>query len=141
MEKFQLQLAFARKHLKPGLNVELEAPKTFVNDEEGLKRKLKDLYLDLNWIERMDVVVGTKPIEKKETEDEDEEVADKAAKQEADLVNDDFKRESRFMQQAKEAAQLGLAKLEKLGVPTTRPEDYFAEMVALFLLNREYYCK
>lgn len=138
MKNFQLQLAFARKHLKPGLNVELEAPKTFVNDEEGLKRKLKDLYLDLNWIERMDVVVGTKPIEKKETEDEDEEVTEKAAKQEADLVNDDFKRESRFMQQAKEAAQLGLAKLEKLGVPTTRPEDYFAEMVALLLLNREF---
>ena len=74
----------------------------------------------------MDVVVG-QPKTTNSVDDKDED--DSAAKKEADLVNDDFKRESRFMQQAKQAAQIGLAKLEKLGVPTTRPEDYFAEMV------------
>ena len=32
-------------------------------------------------------------------------------------------------QQAQSAAVIGLRKLEELGVPTRRPDDYFAEMV------------
>ena len=32
-------------------------------------------------------------------------------------------------QQACSSVQIGLRKLEELGVPTRRPEDYFAEMV------------
>lgn len=116
---FQLQLAFARNQLKPGLNVQLDAPKTYTNDTDGLKRKFSDFYLGLDWIERMDVTV-----EKASANAEEEK-----AKNEAELVNDDFKRESSFMKQAKKAAEIGLARLVKLGVPTTRPEDYFAEMV------------
>ncbi len=49
---------------------------------------------------------------------------------ETELANDDFKRESSFIEQAKKAAEVGMARLVKLGVPTTRPEDYFAEMVS-----------
>lgn len=114
-------MAFARNQLKPGLNVQLDAPKQYTNDSDGLKRKLADFYLDLDWIERMDVTV------EKESATNDEE----KAKHEAEMVNDDFKRESSFMKQAKKAAEIGLARLVKLGVPTARPEDYFAEMVGL----------
>ena len=35
----------------------------------------------------------------------------------------------RSYQQACSSVQIGLRKLEELGVPTQRPEDYFAEMV------------
>ena len=31
--------------------------------------------------------------------------------------------------QARAAAAIGLRKLEELGIPTERPEDYFAEMI------------
>ena len=32
-------------------------------------------------------------------------------------------------QQAQSAAKIGLRKLEDLGIPTTRPDDYYAEML------------
>lgn len=90
-----------------------------------MKRKLTDFYLDMDWIERMDVTVAKEaPSTTTTTAGEDGKVAN-----EAELANDDFKRESSFMKQAKKAAEIGLARLNKLGVPTTRPEDYFAEMV------------
>lgn len=85
-----------------------------------MKRKFTDFYLDMDWIERMDVTVAKEA----PTSGEDGKVAN-----EAELANDDFKRESSFMKQAKKATEIGLARLNKLGVPTTRPEDYFAEMV------------
>jgi len=124
----KLQLAFARKQLKPGLNVELPPPKLFKNDPEGLKRKFTDFYLDLDWIERMDITVP-----KSNTNDDAEK-----SQVDAELANDDFKRESSFMKQAKMAAEIGLARLVKLGVPTTRPEDYFAEMVSS--RHNDFYC-
>ncbi|OIW29683.1 Ebp2-domain-containing protein [Coniochaeta ligniaria NRRL 30616] len=44
-------------------------------------------------------------------------------------IQDDLQRELAFYAQALEAAKLGRAKLLKEGVPFTRPNDYFAEMV------------
>jgi rRNA-processing protein EBP2 len=116
-----LQLAFARNQLKPGLNIEMPATKTFTNDTDGLNRKLTDFYLQMDWIERMDVTIPKVNL-----------VADPTTTT-VDLVNDDFKRESFFLKQAQHASEQALAKLNKIGVPTTRPEDYFAEMVALLL--------
>ena len=101
------------------MNIQLDAPKKFTNDSDGLKRKFTDFYLNLDWIERMDITVEKTA----NTSEEDK------AKTEAELANDDFKRESSFMKQAKKAAEIGLARLVKLGVPTNRPEDYFAQMV------------
>ncbi len=83
----QLQLAYARKQLTPGLNIKVDAPKVFVNDQDGLQRKYDDIYLKMNWIERMDVT-----IEKKEI---DEDQADKDTETgKAQMVDNDFKRES-----------------------------------------------
>ena len=121
----QLQLAFARNQLKPGLNVQLDAPKKFTNDSDGLKRKFTDFYLNMDWIERMDITVDKTAVV---TSEEDKN------KTEAELANDDFKRESSFMKQAKKAAETGLARLAKLGVPINRPEDYFAQMASYFFL-------
>lgn len=44
-------------------------------------------------------------------------------------IQDDLQRELAFYAQALEAAKLGRAQLIKEGVPFTRPNDYFAEMV------------
>ncbi len=51
----ELQLAFARKQLLPGLNIPTVAPKVYPNDEETMERKLKEIYLNMEWIERLDI--------------------------------------------------------------------------------------
>lgn len=56
-------------------------------------------------------------------------VSSKPTADSIDDVQDDLKRELAFYAQALEAAKLGRALLIKEGVPFTRPNDYFAEMV------------
>jgi rRNA-processing protein EBP2 len=127
---FQLQLAFARKELTPGLNIELPVQKEYKNDRDGLERKLKSIYSKLDWIERLDVTISKEAIyklEKKLNMDQDVKDQEKQEQQE-ELVNNDFKRESLFMKQAELAIINSLPKLELSGVKTKRPEDYFAQM-------------
>ncbi len=45
------------------------------------------------------------------------------------LALNEFKRETLFHRQAQLAAIEGIKRLRSLGVPTTRPDDYFAEMM------------
>lgn len=40
----------------------------------------------------------------------------------------EFKRETNFHRQAQSAVLEGLTRLKALGIPTKRPDDYFAEM-------------
>ncbi|RNA24115.1 putative rRNA-processing EBP2 [Brachionus plicatilis] len=114
----ELQLAFARKELTPGLNVALPAAKEFVYDKERLERKCKDLYLSMDWSERLDLTVAKSECHVVLPENEP-----------SGLVDNDFKRESFFLKQAELCVREALPKLEKLGIKTTRPDDYFAEMV------------
>lgn len=44
------------------------------------------------------------------------------------MVVNDFQREMLFHRQAQSAVLEGIERLNKLGVPTQRPDDYFAEM-------------
>jgi rRNA-processing protein EBP2 len=82
----------------------------FIDNHEALIRLEKEMNLDhLPWVE-LQTVTSSKPIQLKD-------------------VNDDLNRELAFYQQALEATEIGLEKLRKEGVPTTRPNDYFAEMV------------
>lgn len=69
------------------------------------KIKLKKL----PWIETMSVT-SSKPIE----------IPD---------IQDDMARELAFYQQALEGATIGRTKVLEAGVPFSRPDDYFAEMV------------
>ncbi|KAJ3326058.1 rRNA-processing protein and EBNA1-binding protein ebp2, partial [Gonapodya sp. JEL0774] len=48
---------------------------------------------------------------------------------EPSAASDDLRRELSFYEQALQTATTALAKLRDLGIPTTRPVDYFAEMV------------
>ncbi|XP_037553969.1 probable rRNA-processing protein EBP2 [Nematolebias whitei] len=51
----ELQEAFSKGLLKPGMNVLVEKKKQFVFNVEGLKRCLGNLRKDLPWVERLDV--------------------------------------------------------------------------------------
>lgn len=130
----ELQEAFARGEIKPGLNVELDAKKPATNNVEGLKQRLADLRQNLPWIERLDVSCGMAPMAP--------EIAVYIAEQEArpeikkvktpkalDPTLDDFKRETNFHRQAQAAVLEAIPRLHELGLKTKRPDDYFAQMV------------
>lgn len=117
----ELQEAFAKGSLKPGLNVVLEGrPKVF-NNVDGLKQCLSEFRRNLAWIERLDV---TSPLETN--------VISAASKStvEKDAIDpeDDFKREMNFYHQAQASVLEVLPRLHQLKIPTRRPDDYFAEM-------------
>lgn len=59
----QLQEAFAKGLLKPGLNEEIEkVEKKHVNSVADLKAKLKDIKLSLPWVETLDLVTSVAPM-------------------------------------------------------------------------------
>lgn len=45
------------------------------------------------------------------------------------LALNEFKRETTFHRQAQLAAMEGIARIKSQGIPTIRPDDYFAEMM------------
>ncbi|XP_075411042.1 putative rRNA-processing protein EBP2 [Tenrec ecaudatus] len=118
----ELQEAFSRGLLKPGLNVVLEGPKKAANDVTGLKQCLAEFKRDLDWVERLDVTLSPVP----------EAGGSQSTPQDKDqrAVNpeDDFQREMSFYRQAQAAVLSVLPRLHQLKVPTRRPTDYFAEM-------------
>lgn len=81
-----------------------------------MTRKLNEIYLKMDWIERLDI---TTPKFEFEVD---------ADGNKADLANNDFQRESLFLQQAQEAVKIALPRLKGFGILTQRAEDYFAEM-------------
>ncbi len=116
----KLQSAFAKKQLKPGLNIQLEKTRNHVNDEPSLKRKFKEFYLNLDWIERMDLIVENNSLLINDLQSSESCLKD--------LANHDFKRECLFLRQAEVAISLALPRLNSSNVQTSRPDDYFAQM-------------
>ncbi|XP_024082371.1 probable rRNA-processing protein EBP2 homolog, partial [Cimex lectularius] len=117
-----LQEAFAAGVLKPGLNIPVSDKKSYVNNVEELKKRLTELYTDLPWVERLDVISKPAPLAPElSVQLEDSEKGDP-------IAHDDFQRESLFYRLAQHAVLSVLPRLKKLGIPTQRPDDYFAEM-------------
>ncbi|KAG8003200.1 putative rRNA-processing protein EBP2 [Nibea albiflora] len=119
----ELQEAFAKGLLKPGMNVLVDKTKKLVNNVEGLKQCLADFRKELPWPERLDV-----------TNLPAEDVISKAEGKVPNVTkgdinaDDDFQREMFFYRQAQAAVLEALPLLNKHGVATKRPDDYFAEM-------------
>ncbi|XP_017275885.1 probable rRNA-processing protein EBP2 [Kryptolebias marmoratus] len=114
----ELQEAFNKGLLKPGMNVLVEKNKKFVNNVEGLKQCLRDLHKDLPWVERLDIT--NPPVEDK---------GQVSAVTNKDLnADDDFQREMFFYRQAQATVLEALPLLNKFNITTKRPDDYFAEM-------------
>lgn len=119
----ELQIAFASGLVKPGLNVQ-KVKKVFINNKEGLNQALMDLKQNLPWVERLDTtmppIVPAKPF------------MDQLGAAPDDLtgeeVHNDFKREMKFHRLGQATVMEGIQRLNAMGVPTKRPEDYFAEM-------------
>merc|ERR1712147_52283 len=104
--------------LKPGK----ERP--WINNKEGMESKLKDMTGETDWLERFDVVTDLSDVKIPGKENKEEQKVITPGS-----IQDDFKREMMFYCQAQIAAKEALSKLRNLGVPTERPEDYFAEML------------
>ncbi|XP_052751342.1 probable rRNA-processing protein EBP2 homolog [Galleria mellonella] len=136
----ELQEAFAKGLLKPGLNEEIEkVEKKYVNNVADLKAKLKEFKLKLPWIETLDLVTAVAPmapdvaLQIQETAQRRKNIKEnsKGSKEydpTQDPVLNEFKRENLIHRQAQSAVVEGIKKLKELGVPTRRPDDYFAEM-------------
>ncbi|XP_006804068.1 probable rRNA-processing protein EBP2 [Neolamprologus brichardi] len=119
----ELQEAFAAGLLKPGMNVLVDKPKTFVNNVEGLKQCLADFRKDLPWVERLDLT--NLPAANIISQAEEKASAPAAGELDAD---DDFQREMFFYRQAQATVLEALPLLNRHSIATKRPEDYFAEM-------------
>ncbi|KAK6623762.1 hypothetical protein RUM43_009615 [Polyplax serrata] len=137
MSDEELQEAFASGILKPGLNIPFEE-RELKNNVSGLKFKLKEIKLNLNWIERLDLINTPAPMAPEVYDEATKENSNNVvslknrwkfngAFQSRDCVND-FKREMFFHRQAQAAVLEGVPKLKSLGILTKRPDDYFAEM-------------
>uniref|UniRef100_A0A8D0GRK3 EBNA1 binding protein 2 n=1 Tax=Sphenodon punctatus TaxID=8508 RepID=A0A8D0GRK3_SPHPU len=117
----ELQEAFSKGALKPGLNVVLEGQQKPLNNVDGLKQCLCEFKRHLAWVERLDVTYGQAPNVMNLTSPR---TPDKAGVD----PDDDFQREMSFYRQAQAAVLEALPQLHHLKVPTRRPDDYFAEM-------------
>ncbi|KAJ1618257.1 eukaryotic rRNA processing [Pavlovales sp. CCMP2436] len=92
--------------------VRAKRPYKDVNNTAALTQKLDEMLADNQYTEFRDTlcIVTDRPIE----------LGD---------VDDDLKRELAFYNNALQAVHLAQAKLDELGIPHKRPDDYFAEMV------------
>ncbi|GLD49672.1 probable rRNA-processing protein EBP2 [Lates japonicus] len=119
----ELQEAFAKGLLKPGINVLVDKPKKLVNNVEGLKQCLADFRKGLPWVERLDLT-------NLPAEDIISKADGKVPSQTNGELNadDDFQREMFFYRQAQATVLEALPLLNKHGIATSRPDDYFAEM-------------
>lgn len=119
----ELQVAFAKGLLKPGLNVPQQDRKAAVNKVEELKLCLREFQRNLPWVERLDL--SNSP-----AADIVAQAQGAAAAQDMEQINteDDFQREMYFYRQAQAAVLEALPRLKQLKMATKRPEDYFAEM-------------
>lgn len=104
-----------------------------------MKQKMNEMKQNLPWIEKLDIVNAPAPLAPELALEMQEQEVRRAKQLQGnkklpqyeptkDPVLNDFRRETMFHRQAQGAVIDGIARLKKLGVPTTRPDDYFAEM-------------
>lgn len=136
----ELQEAFAKGLLQPGLNEEIEkVEKKYVNNVADLKAKHKEFKLKLPWAETLDLVTSVAPMapdiamQLQETVQRRKNIKENTKGNQIydpaqDPILNEFKRENLIHRQAQAAVVEGIKKLKDLGIPTRRPDDYFAEM-------------
>lgn len=118
MDDAELQQAFQEGRLKPGLNIEQKPKRPLINKREVLSAKYDEIYLNLPWVERLDVTTAPIAIGQTELPVNDDEA----------LADNDFKREMLFYRQAQATVLQAIPRLKSEGVATKRPEDYYAQM-------------
>lgn len=93
-----------------------------------LNSKLSDIHLKLDWVERLDLTTSLEPIVDSILNGKEDTEPQYKIETPGDRIVDDLQRETLFYRQAQSAIIEGLARLKTLGIPTKRPEDYFAQM-------------
>jgi len=96
--------------------------------QPGLKEKLEESTLKLEWVERLDLTTDLEGIVDNLMADKEKIEPQYKVETPGDKVVDDLLREKLFYRQAQAAIIEGLARLKTLGIPTRRPDDYFAQM-------------
>ena len=96
--------------------------------KSGLKAKLEETTLKLDWVERLDLTTDLESIVENLMADKEKIEPQYKVETPGDRVVDDLLREKLFYRQAQSAIIEGLARLKTLGIPTRRPDDYFAQM-------------
>lgn len=136
----ELQEAFAKGLLQPGLNEEIEkVEKKYTNNVADLKAKLKEFELKLPWVETLDLITSVAPmapdvaLQMQQTAQRRKNITENTKGNllydpTQDPVLNEFKRENLIHRQAQAAVVDGIKKLKELNIPTKRPDDYFAEM-------------
>nr|CAG4637336.1 EOG090X0D84 [Ceriodaphnia reticulata] len=124
----ELLEAFQNGDLQDGLNAKVPAERKFTNNSSMLKAKREEISQKLEWIERLDLTTKLDPIVDSIMEGKKEIEPKYKVETPGDRIVDDLQRETLFYRQAQTAIIEGLARLKALGVPTKRPEDYFAQM-------------
>ncbi|XP_023230233.1 probable rRNA-processing protein EBP2 [Centruroides sculpturatus] len=127
----ELQKLHAEGKLGKGLNALVPQEKKHVNNVARMKSKLEEFKLHLDWIEFLDLSNDLAPMTyemQKEFGELEVSNKSKGANSADDDAQNDFKRELTFYRQAQGAVLECIPRLKKLGVPTKRPDDYFAEM-------------
>nr|CAG4636499.1 EOG090X0D84 [Eubosmina coregoni] len=124
----ELQEAFQKGDLQNGLTVKVAVPRTYSNNTSGLKAKLEETTLKLDWVERLDLTTDLESIVENLMADKEKIEPQYKVETPGDRVVDDLLREKLFYRQAQSAIIEGLARLKTLGIPTRRPDDYFAQM-------------
>ena len=90
--------------------------------------KLEESTLKLDWIERLDLTTDLSAVVEGILHEKEREKPQYKVETPGDQIVDDLQRETLFYRQAQSAIIEGLARLKALGVPTKRPDDYFAQM-------------
>jgi len=96
---------------------------------KALEQRLGEIMYNGEWIERLDVICNADDLDMPKMEDEHTTKSQSSGLQAKGTIHDDFKRELHFYYQAQAAAKQAIEKLSHLGLPTERPDDYFAEMI------------
>lgn len=131
----ELSRQFAEGKLQPGLNLLVPyKKKMLLNNEDGLIDKLKELENKFDWSEKLDLV--NEPLDSPDLTAKYGDLSIKinrrgevSAEEKTDTAQHDFKREMLFYRQAQAAILEGIPKLNKFGIKTKRPDDYFAQML------------
>ncbi|KAJ2504563.1 RRNA processing protein, partial [Coemansia sp. RSA 2049] len=88
----------------------IQRKKEFINHKAALSTLVEEVsQKNLDWVQRCDIT-SMSPLVVENTED-------------------DLDRELKFYQQALEAVTRAKANIKEAGIPFSRPDDYFAEMV------------
>jgi len=84
--------------------------------------------LELEWVERLDLTTNVDVIVEGILSGKEATQPQYKVETPGDRIVDDLQRETLFYRQAQSAVIEGLARLKAMGIPTKRPDDYFAQM-------------